>query len=63
MNTQGEAQEHDEALLDSISAAKLLGAITPREAAEMTLGRALKDDQWREMRDRWEGAWNAQHFT
>ncbi|WP_333606058.1 hypothetical protein [Novosphingobium sp.] len=46
-----------ELLDDLVSSAKMLGAKTPREAAQMAMGRRLPDDEWSEVRAAWEEHW------
>lgn len=40
-----------------IMAAKLLGAKTPKEAAEITLGREMSNDEWQNYRKSWDKNW------
>lgn len=42
-----------------IDAALQIGAKTPREAAEISLGRPFTDDEWPTYRDAWEKNWAA----
>jgi len=35
-----------------------LGASSPREAAEMTTGNAMSDEQWLNHKEHWEVAWD-----
>jgi len=40
-----------------IEAAKHLGAKTPREAAEITMGRVLTDEEWGRCSETWYRRW------
>ncbi|HZT19418.1 MAG TPA: hypothetical protein VFA23_08435 [Dongiaceae bacterium] len=42
---------------DAIAAAKLQGATTARQAAEMTLLRSLSDEEWERIRAIWDRRW------
>ncbi len=41
----------------AVVAAKLFGANTAREAAEMALRRQLSDEEWAKVREAWERTW------
>lgn len=44
----------------AIETARLLGAKTPREAAEIIAGRKLSDREWESFRGAWESNWSHQ---
>jgi len=44
--------------LDACVAARKFGADFPREAAEMTAGRPLTDEEWGDVKQLWEDAWD-----
>ena len=50
--------EADLALIQAISMSKMLCAKTPREAAEMTMGRPLSDAEWEKWKAPWEHYWS-----
>jgi hypothetical protein len=52
------AEKADAAVRTAIEAARFLGARTSREAAEMTMGRPLTDDEWAGGGSTWERVWH-----
>ena len=54
---QRDPQTADAIAKFSIEAARLLGAKSPREAAEITAGRKLSDQEWERFRSGWERNW------
>jgi len=47
----------DETLAAAVDAARVLGAASAREAAEITLRRKVTDEEWAKGGARWEAAW------
>jgi hypothetical protein len=43
-----------------IEVSRFLGASTPREAAEMTVGRPLTEDEWSQIGSKWQRIWDGQ---
>lgn len=52
-----EPRSRSKAMSEGIAAAKALGAIKPREAASIVVGRPLSDDEWSACRLEWEEEW------
>lgn len=51
-------KDRGQELLDElVASAKMLGAKTPREAAQMAMGRHLPDSEWKDVRAAWEERW------
>jgi hypothetical protein len=56
--TGGEVRQNPDTIAKmSIKAARLLGAKSPREAAEITAGRELSDQEWERFKSSWERNW------
>ncbi|WP_370675530.1 hypothetical protein [Pleomorphomonas sp. PLEO] len=53
----GPLSEKDRVAQESIHAAKAVGAKTPRDAAEITMGRPFSDAEWDKWREPWERNW------
>jgi hypothetical protein len=51
------ADQADEVADQLIEAGKYLGAKTPREAAEIAMGRPLTDEEWGRCADAWVRRW------
>ena len=52
------AADHRDELVDQmIQAAKMIGAKTPREASEITMGRPLTDEEWGGVGESWNRRW------
>ena len=50
--------EVDEVAQEAIRAAKILRVSTPREAAELTMGRPLTDAEWNSYKAPWVRNWD-----
>ena len=50
--------EQDLIAKGAIKMGKMLGAQNARDAAEMTMGRELNDDEWNEVKQAWERNWS-----
>ena len=48
----------EEVVFKACVVSRSLGASSPREAAEMTSGKALSDEQWLNHKEHWEDAWD-----
>jgi hypothetical protein len=57
-NQSNESGSQDLVAQQAIQAAKVLGAKSAREAAEITMGRELSDPEWNEYKEPWERNWS-----
>jgi len=60
INTTGASpfNEQDIVAQKAIAAAKAIGAKTAKEAAEITMGRELTENEWSKYKEAWERNWN-----
>jgi hypothetical protein len=56
--TSGEVRQNPDSVAKmAIEAARCVGAKSPREAAEITAGRKLSDQEWERFKGSWERNW------